>query len=177
MAKTARQPRAAAAAKQRAKMAGEKPSLPLSRSVGYQIRSTHRLVQRALQMRIEPHGVTLGMWYFLRVLWNEDGLTQRELSQRIGTMEPTAMSAIQAMEKSGFVRRQRNPDDRRKINVYLTKKGRDLERRLLPAGIEVVRVATKTLAAQDIDQFLALLAAIQDSLKEDIAGLDGLDET
>ncbi len=70
------------------------PALPLERSVGYQIRRTHRLVQRALQVRIEPHRVSLGMWYFLRALWDEDGLTQRELSTRVGTMEPTTMAAI-----------------------------------------------------------------------------------
>src|SRR5262252_4162261 len=109
------------------------PELPLERSVGYQIRRTHRLVQRALQVRIEAHGVTLGMWYFLRALWDEDGLTQRELSTRVGTMEPTTMSAIALMEKSGFVERRRNEEDRRKINVYLTERGRALERELLPA--------------------------------------------
>jgi DNA-binding MarR family transcriptional regulator len=142
--------------------------LPLDRSVGYQIRTTHRLVQRALQMRIERHGVTLGMWYFLRVLWNEDGLTQSELSQRIGTMEPTTMSAIQAMEKSGFVDRLRNPGDRRKINVYLTKRGRDLERRLMPTALDVVQTATKDMTEREIEMFLALLGAIQENLREDL---------
>ena len=80
---------------------------PLQESVGYQIRATHRLLQRYLQMKIEPYDVTLGMWYFLRALWNEDGLTQRELSNRIGTMEPTTLSAIQIMERRGLVTRVR----------------------------------------------------------------------
>lgn len=38
--------------------------LPFEESVGYQIRATHRV----LQLKIEPYGVTIGMWYFLRVL-------------------------------------------------------------------------------------------------------------
>src|SRR3954451_24656235 len=84
------------------------PFLPLDRSVGYQIRQTHRLVQRALQARIGQHGVTLGMWYYLRVLWELDGLTRRELSRMVGTMEPTTLSALASMEKEGFVRRVRN---------------------------------------------------------------------
>src|SRR5882757_1130084 len=57
---------------------------PLEESVGYQVRATHRALQRFLQVKIEHYDVTLGMWYFLRALWNEDGLTQSELSQRIG---------------------------------------------------------------------------------------------
>ena len=41
-------------------------ALPLERSVGYQVRMTHRALQRYLQIKIKPHGVTLGTWYFLR---------------------------------------------------------------------------------------------------------------
>ena len=54
--------------------------LPLEKSVGYQVRMTDRALQRYLHAKIGPHGVTLGMWY-LRILWREDGLTQRELSR------------------------------------------------------------------------------------------------
>jgi DNA-binding MarR family transcriptional regulator len=144
------------------------PVLPLGRSVGYQLRQTHRLAQRALQVRIESHGVTLGMWYFLRALWIEDGLTQRELSERAGTMEPTTMSAIQAMERSGFVRRVRNDDDRRKVNVYLTEKGRALEKDLLPSGIAVVETATRTFTSRELEMFLSLLFEIQKNLREDL---------
>src|SRR5918998_4629936 len=88
---------------------------PLETSVGYQIRMVYRAMQRLLQTRIGPHGVTLGMWYSLRALWSEDGLTQRELSHRIGTMEPSTLSAIQIMERNGLVRRVRSRDDRRKM--------------------------------------------------------------
>lgn len=149
-----------------------RPSLPLDRSVGYQIRLTHRLIQRALQARIERHGVTLGMWYYLRVLWDDDGLTQRELSRRIGTMEPTTLSAIAAMEQEGLVRRERNAADRRKINIFLTEKGRDLEALLLPAGIEVVGVATRAFSTREIDTLLGMLHAMQHELQDDLNGLD-----
>lgn len=49
--------------------------LPFEQSLGYQTRIAQRAIQRRLQSIIEPHGVTLGMWYFLRVLWIHDGLT------------------------------------------------------------------------------------------------------
>lgn len=146
----------------------DRPTLPLDRSVGYQIRATHRLVQRALQARIDRYGVTLGMWYYLRVLWDQDGLTQRELSRTIGTMEPTTLSAIAAMEKEGFVHRVRNADDRRKINVYLTKKGKDLERELLPLAIDVVQAATKSLSEREQDMLLSMLFAMQRDLQTDL---------
>lgn len=146
--------------------ADEEPKLPLATSVGYQLRMAHRASQRYLQERIEPHGVTLGMWYFLRVLWQEDGLTQRELSRRIGTMEPTTLSAIASMEKNGLVLRERNVADRRKLHVWLTPKGRALKAQLLPLAVGVVEKATEGFSPEDRQRFLAYLGMVQRNLAE-----------
>lgn len=143
--------------------------LPFENSVGYQIRITHRLVQRYLQSKIEPHGVTLGMWYFLRALWHQDGLTQRELSRRLGTMEPTTLTAIAAMEKAGLVTRVRNATDRRKLNVFLTEKGRGLKAELLPLAVEVVHAATDGFSPAEVRQFLKFLGAIQANVGRELA--------
>ena len=151
---------------------GEERRLPLDRSVGYQVRQTHRLVQRALQARIERHGVTLGMWYYLRVLWDGDGLTQRELSRLTGTMEPTALSAIAGMEKGGLVRRERDGSDRRKMNVFLTEKGRALQATLLPFAIEVVDLATAAMTEDERAQLLSLLRSMQEQLRADLSAED-----
>ena len=146
--------------------------LPFAESVGYQIRATHRLLQRFLQVKIEPHGITLGMWYFLRALWHEDGLTQRELSNRVGTMEPTTLSAIVIMEKNGLVRRVRDQDDRRKWHIHLTPKGRALRSKLLPLAREVVDTAVQNLSRNDVTQLLNGLAEVQKSLHATLAQLD-----
>ncbi len=139
--------------------------MPLAQSLGYQIRATHRLFQRALQTEIEKSAVTLGMWYFLRVLWSEDGITQSELSQRVGTMEPTTLSAIRDMERDGLVRRAPHADDRRKINIHLTDKGRDLREKLLPAAHAVIGAASAGLTAREKTMLIALLKAMQANLQ------------
>ena len=146
--------------------------LPFSKSVGYQIRSTHRALQRYLQLKIEPRGVTLGMWYFLRALWNEDGLTQRALSRRVGTMEPTTLNAILAMERCGLVRRERNKKDRRKSHVFLTAKGRKLKDELIPLAKEVVDTAVQGLSPTEVKGLLGGLAEIQRNLHATISQID-----
>lgn len=142
--------------------------LPLEVSVGYQIRATHRALQRYLQGKIEPHGVTLGMWYFLRALWHEDGLTQRELAKRTGTMEPTALTAINAMTREGLVTRVRNKHDRRKQNIYLSERGRALKSELLPLAVDVVNQATSGFSERETTLLLAFLRDIQRNLDESI---------
>jgi len=146
--------------------------LPFDESIGYQIRTTHRAMQRFLQVKIAPHGITIGMWYFLRALWHEDGLTQRELSNRAGTMEPTTLSAILIMEKKGLVRRVRDRDDRRKWHIHLTPKGRALKTKLLPLAREVVDTAVQNLARGEVAQLLKALAEVQNSVHATLARLD-----
>ena len=92
-------------------------------SAGYLVRDAHRAFQRLLEKRIAAYGVTRGQWYFLRVLWTEDGLSQRELSARVGMMEPTTVIALRSMEKAGLIRRVRSADDKRKAQVWLTAQG------------------------------------------------------
>lgn len=143
-------------------------SLPFEESVGYQVRETHRLIQRCLQQKIEPHGVTLGMWYFLRALWHEDGLTQRELSEVVGTMEPTTLTAIRAMERNGLVVRERNAEDRRKINVFLTARSKRLKRSLMPLAREVVDAAVRGFSERERRRFLGSLNAVQVNLRAEL---------
>ena len=65
------------------------------------------------------------------MLWITDGLSQRELSARVGMMEPTTVIALRSMEKSGLIRRVRGDDDRRKVLVFLTAKAKRLRGELL----------------------------------------------
>lgn len=149
--------------------AADGDDIPLELSVGYQVRSTHRALQRYLRTKIEPHGVTLGMWYFLRVLWQGDGLTQRELSRRIGTMEPTTLNAIASMERGGLVHRVRDANDRRRQRVFLTEKGRALQAELVPLAGEVVRDASAGLTLRELAMLLDVLGTIQANLADRLA--------
>ncbi len=119
-------------------------------TVGYLVRDVHRSLARALQARIVSHGVSMGQWFFLRALWDKDGLTQRELSQRVGMMEPTTVTALNGMERRGLVERVRNSHDRRKVNIYLTPKGRALRDVLLPCSVEANREATLGIDPADL---------------------------
>lgn len=130
-----------------------------------QIRDVHRQFGRVLQQRISELGLTLGTWYFLRALWEEDGLSQRELSQRIGTMEPTTVSALNAMERLGLVRRERDPHDKRRRRVYLTDHGRSLKDEALGLLGALDRQALRGFSSAEVGQLHALLESVSENLK------------
>ena len=127
--------------------------LPHHESDGYLVRDAHRAFQRLLERRIAPHGVTRGQWYFLRVLWTKDGLSQRELSERVGMMEPTTVIALRSMEKAGLIRRVPSTDDRRVTHVRLTAKAKRMRDGLLRLARGINTQAGEGIAAEDIAVF------------------------
>jgi DNA-binding MarR family transcriptional regulator len=124
---------------------------------------------RALQIRLAAHGVPLGHWSFLRVLWERDGLTQRELSVEAGVMEPTTLAALKAMEALGLITREHRPDNRKNMYVFLTREGRRLKKVLVPLAEEVNAVALRGLGEAEVATTRASLLAMVDNLASDEA--------
>ncbi len=146
----------------------ERPS-SLENSMGYLVRRTFRAFTHALEFRLAAHDISLSMWFFLRLIWIEDGQTQKELSDELGLTQPTTVSAMDVMEKRGYIERCRNREDRRKVNIYLTPAGRALEKQLLPYATEVNAIALETLSAQERRLVTELLQRMNRSLNAEIA--------
>lgn len=136
------------------------------------VKDATRALVRALQMRLAEHGVSFGHWTFLRILWEGDGLTQSELSEQAGVMEPTTFSALKAMEKRGYIRRQQRGGDRKKVYILLTPKGRRLRTALVPLAEAVNRVAVRGVKPADISITRAVLLAIIENMAADEQGAD-----
>ncbi len=131
------------------------------------VKDAGRGLSRALQMRLTEHSVSFGHWTFLRILWVEDGLTQRELSERAGLMEPTTFSALKAMEQLGYVERRQQPDSRKKVYVFLTDAGRALRDKLVPLAEEVNKVALAGIDPESIAATRDMLLKMIHNLAED----------
>lgn len=133
-------------------------------SVGYLVRDIHLMFAKALRNRLQSHKVTPGQWFFLRALWIEEGLSQRELSRRVRTTEPTTVSALRLLERNGLIERVRNADDRRTINIYLTERGRNLKAELLPYALELTGIATTGISDDEFAEFRRLIHKMKQNL-------------
>jgi DNA-binding MarR family transcriptional regulator len=142
--------------------------LPPEQSSGYLVRDAHRAFQWLLEKRISPYGVTRGQWYFLRMLWIEDGLSQRELSARVGMMEPTTVIALRSMEKAGLIRRVRSADDKRKAQVWLTLKATRMRDELLGVARRVTEEAQEGISARDFKVFQRVISRMTSNLDRHI---------
>ncbi len=137
------------------------------------IKDVTRAQARALRARLAAHGVSFGHWAFLRVLWEQDGLTQRALSERAGVMEPTTFTAVKAMEGLGLIARKQLAGNRKNMHVFLTKAGRALKTKLVPLAEEVNRVSVGHESAKDVATARRVLLAMLANLAADEAGEAG----
>lgn len=139
-------------------------SILLAHSYGYQIRATFRILERVLQPMVRDKNLQLGHFYILRVLWEKDGLTQREISDAASITESTTMLTIKKMIEMNLIERRRNTGDQRKVLVHLTDKGRSLKDKLMPVATQINEIASAGIPKQDLNNLLRTMWQIQQNL-------------
>ena len=98
-------------------------------------------------------------------LWQEDGISIRELAQRTSLEKSTLTSMLDRLEKNGYVRRIPSKEDRRKIIIELTGKSRRLEDVYLQIAEEKTCTFYKGFTEKEIDKFESYLKRIMGNLE------------
>jgi DNA-binding MarR family transcriptional regulator len=144
------------------------PNLPLARSLGYHLRTLTETWSVLLQRRLGPLGGTFPQWRYLRELWEEDGLTQRELSDRVGRQAATTVTALRMLKRSGLIKIVAAKEDRRKRRVFLTAKGRALNETMTPTIIAIENAVLQNVDDPDVAAFKHTLTQMQQNIDDAI---------
>jgi DNA-binding MarR family transcriptional regulator len=139
-------------------------------STAYIVRDLHRLFNVALRPTLQGTGITTANWYYMRVLWETEGISQQELAEKVGVSSQTVVAATDIMEKNGLVRRGANPDDRRKFKVWLTPKGKSLKGNLMPEAMDLLVRSADGISKSDIACFLDVAEQIRQNLLRETGG-------
>lgn len=136
--------------------------MPLGRLLARTGQSVSAYYRRA----VSAHGLSATALGALGVLADGDPLSHRELAGRLGVTPATLTPVVDAMSATGIVRRERDPDDRRVVRVWITRAGQE---RLAAATAEVERQLAERLPQPSPrqhravrDYLLAVLAAVDD---------------
>jgi MarR family transcriptional regulator, organic hydroperoxide resistance regulator len=106
-------------------------------SLGYRLKLLSQLLARKFQEQLEPFGLTPFHWVVLCCLWQEDGLATSQIGDRLQQVGGTLTGAIDRMEERGLIARQRDPQDRRIVRVWLTETGQQLQSILPPLALDL----------------------------------------
>jgi MarR family transcriptional regulator, organic hydroperoxide resistance regulator len=121
-------------------------------SLEFKVRAVNQLMLRRFSGAFVEHGVTVYQYLVLGILWQEDGLTVSEVTDRLIQVGGTMTGIIQVMEKVGLITRKVSTEDRRVAHLWLTQKGRDLEKVLLPIGKSMRQEVFSCLNADEESQ-------------------------
>jgi DNA-binding MarR family transcriptional regulator len=124
-----------------------------------------RLFGSALADGIRPLGLAPAQFLVLIELWQEAGLTQRQLVERLDVEQATMANTLSRMERDGLIVRRPHPEDKRAQVIHPTRKAMELE---APAKACAMNVNARALAGLDDEErqtFIALANRVIDGLK------------
>ncbi|WP_219406753.1 MarR family winged helix-turn-helix transcriptional regulator [Pseudomonas sp. Colony2] len=101
-------------------------SLLLDNQLCFALHSTSLLMTKVYKPLLQALGLTYPQYLAMMVLWEEDGLTVGEISNRLLTDPGSLTPLLKRLEAEGLLSRTRSREDERVVVVELTEAGRAL---------------------------------------------------
>jgi DNA-binding MarR family transcriptional regulator len=137
---------------------------PTQTTVGTALRLTYRAFARDLARRLQPHGMTLLMWFVLRELWKRDGLSQSEIATATDRQASAIVTVLRTLQDDGLVKVSRSAKDGRRSVVRLTRAGRKLEPLLTAHGRNLSQTAQRGFTAAEKRSLMEMLARMRHNI-------------
>lgn len=135
----------------------------LTKSLGHLFHSINLKMRKKLDKKTRAFGLTSSHQFGVLLLLSKSGsLTQKEIATATLGDEPTTTRMIARLIKNDFVKKQKNPEDKREQLVSLTKNGEILLDKLTPLAMEGNREIEQLLTKEEHKTLLYILNKIND---------------
>ena len=131
------------------------------KNIGFLLAKAYQRACALYKEKFGTYGLTPQQFGLMRFLWEEDGITQVELSNRSQIDRTTIGGLIDKLEQLGLVKRMPHPDDRRAYRISLTETGRNLEKELAPLADELQATILSPLSAEEVKSLVTILQKIK----------------
>ena len=102
----------------------------LKNQLCFRLYTASRLLTQVYHPLLSEHGLTYPQYLVLLVLWEKDAQPVNDIAKHLFLETNTVTPLLQRMEKEGVITRTKGEKDARQIIVSLTRKGRELQKRL-----------------------------------------------
>lgn len=100
--------------------------LKLSNQVCFPLYSASRLMTKAYKPFLDEIGITYPQYLVLLVLWENDGISVNQITEKLMLNTNTISPLLKRMEKLKLIERTRNSEDERCVTIQLTDAGSEL---------------------------------------------------
>ncbi len=98
--------------------------LRLSNQLCFPVYAASRLIIREYQPYLDKLRITYPQYLVLMVLWENDGITVNDITDKLVLKTNTVTPLLKRMESLGIISRNRSGEDERKVLITLTEKGK-----------------------------------------------------
>lgn len=126
-------------------------------SFGWMINVIAGQAAKKLETELKKQGLTLALWPTLMCLWEEEGVTQSDISAKSKVENSTTTRTLDKLEHLGLVERRADPKSRRSFRIYLTKKGREIKKTISPLPTAVNKELLSSLDEAEQAEMIRLL--------------------
>lgn len=111
--------------------------LRLEHQLCFRLYSASRNMTRVYQPILDKHHLTYPQYIVMMILFEKQSVDFKELSKIIDLKTPTLTPIVKKLEADGYLVKEKNTEDARKINVVLTEDGRRLKAELYHVPIDL----------------------------------------
>ncbi len=129
-----------------------------SDSFGWLINVLASQASKDLDHELKPYNLTVALWPTMMCLWEQEGITQRDIAVKAKVENSTTTRTLDKLEKLGMVERKPDPNSRRSYHIYLTEKGRAMKPDLEQIPLQVNKKLLCHLTMEEQQILLPLLA-------------------
>ena len=137
------------------------------REGGFLISKIHQIMNRQFKQMLKDYGIeelNSGQGRILFALWQEDNIPIRALSIKTQLTKSSLTTMLDRLESVGYLKRERDENDRRQFIVKLSEKSRNLQKKYVDVSKKMTELFYGTLTEEEIDQFEASLRKILNNL-------------
>lgn len=133
----------------------------IEKSIGFMLAKAYQRGWATLREEIEQYDLTPPQFALLSFLWQQDGLTQVELSEKGQVDRSTTGGLIDRLERDGLLERRQHPQDRRAYKIYLTERGKSMEDTLSACAERSLKRFTAGLNEGELNELRRMLEILR----------------
>lgn len=112
---------------------------------------------------LQPFGLTYPQYLVLLALWEQDGVTLKELGEKLNLGTGTLTPMVSRMEANNWVRKERSKEDERKVYIYLQEKAVEEKHTITSKVSDVIQSCQIEL--EEYNQLMQQLNALQKKMR------------
>ena len=135
-----------------------KEEFKLDNQLCFRLYTASRLITQAYHPLLSEQGLTYPQYLVLLVLWEKNAQPVNDIAKRLLLETNTVTPLLQRMEKEGVLTRRKGEQDARQMIVSLTRKGKELQKKLADVPATVGKaVLCKSVTAETAPELFRML--------------------